>query len=81
MLEAIRRNWDAHQQASGVAIVRYTIERDGRLTGVHVERTSGYQTLDYFATRAVQATRQLPPLPAAFTEPSLTVSLTFEYTR
>jgi TonB family protein len=81
MLDAIRRNWDANQQASGVAIVKYTIERDGRLTNVQLERTSGYQTLDYFATRAVQATRQLPPLPGAFTEPSLTVSLTFEYSR
>jgi TonB family protein len=81
MLDAIRRNWDNKQQASGVAIVRYTIQRDGRLTDVQLERSSGYQTLDYFATRAVQATRQIPALPAAFNEPSLTVSLTFEYSR
>jgi periplasmic protein TonB len=81
MLDAIRTNWDNNQQASGIAIVKYTIQRDGRLTNIQLERSSGYQALDYFATRALQATRQIPPLPAAFTEPSLTVSLTFEYTR
>jgi TonB family protein len=81
MLETIRRNWDQNQQASGVALVKYTIQRDGRITNVQLERSSGYQTLDYFATRALQVTRQLQPLPAAFTEPSLTVHLTFEYSR
>jgi protein TonB len=81
MLEAIRRNWNANQQGAGVAVVKYTIQRDGRLTDIQLERSSGYQTLDFFASRAVQATRQLPPLPGAFTEPSLTVSLTFEYSR
>jgi protein TonB len=81
MLEAVRSNWDHNQQAAGVAMVKYTIQRDGRITEVLLERSSGYQTLDYFALRSLQATRQLPPLPAAFTEPSLTVHLTFEYSR
>jgi TonB family protein len=81
MLEAVRRNWDNNQQASGVTVVKYTIQRDGRLTDIHLERSSGYQALDYFAMRALQVTRQIQPLPAAFTESSLTVSLTFEYSR
>jgi TonB family protein len=81
MLEAIRANWDHNQQAAGVAIVKYTIQRDGKLTNIQVERSSGYQTLDHFATRALQVTRQIQPLPSAFTEPALTVSLTFEYSR
>ena len=81
MLDAIRSNWEQNQQASGVALVKYTIQRDGRITDIQLERSSGYQTLDYFATRALQATRQIPPLPSAFTEPSLTVHLTFEYSR
>jgi TonB family protein len=81
MLDAVRKNWDSNQQAGGVAIVKYTIQRDGKLTDIQLERSSGYQTLDYFATRALQVTRQIQPLPAAFTESSLTVSLTFEYTR
>jgi protein TonB len=81
MLEQIRANWVSQQQASGVVLVKYTIQRDGSLTGIQVERSSGYGTLDFIATRALQLTRRLQPLPQAFTEPSLTVHLTFEYTR
>jgi hypothetical protein len=33
------------------------------------------------AQRAMLVTRQLPPLPAAFDRPSLTVHLFFEYQR
>ncbi len=81
MLELIRRNWDRNQQAAGTTVMRYTIQRDGRITDVLVERSSGYAALDFMAQRALLNTRELPPLPAAFTEPSLTVHLIFEYLR
>ena len=81
MLEAIRSRWDNNQQAAGVTVMKYTIQRDGRITNIQLERSSGYPALDYMAQRALQATRSLQPLPGAFTEPSLTVSLTFEYSR
>jgi TonB family protein len=81
MLDLIRRNWESKQQSAGVALVKFTIQRDGSLTGGIVEKTSGYPTLDFLATRALQLTRKLPPLPDAFTEPSLTVHLAFEYQR
>jgi TonB family protein len=81
MLDLIKRNWDHNQQASGTALVKYTIQRDGTLTAIQVEKSSGYQALDYMASRSLVLTRKLPPLPAAFTEPSLTVHLVFEYQR
>jgi TonB family protein len=81
MLEQIRSNWDSRQQALGTALVKYTVQRDGTISGVTLERSSGYQTLDFLATRALLVTRRLPALPQGFTEPSLTVHLTFEYTR
>src|SRR5262245_50133241 len=81
MLEQIRANWDSRQQAQGVALVKYTIQRDGTITNVTLEKSSGYAALDFIATRALQLTRSLAPLPQPFTEPSLTVHLTFEYTR
>src|SRR5690606_11015614 len=81
MLDAIRERWDPRQQAAGTAMVKYTIQRDGRITDIQLERSSGYAALDFMAMRAVQLTRQLPPLPGAFTEPSLTVHLTFNYER
>jgi TonB family protein len=81
MLDLIRRNWDSRQQSTGTATVKYTIQRDGTLTDIMVEKSSGYQTLDFLANRSLHLTRKLPPLPAAFTEPSLTVHLVFEYQR
>jgi TonB family protein len=81
MVDLIRRNWDSKQQSVGLTTVKYTIQRDGTLTAVQVEKSSGYATLDLLANRAVLLTRKLPPLPAAFSEPSLTVHLVFEYQR
>lgn len=81
MVEAIRSRWDPKQQAVGTALVRYTIERDGKIVDVRLEKSSGYSSLDFFATRAVQATRTLLPLPAAFDKPTLTVYLAFNYER
>jgi TonB family protein len=81
MVDLIRRNWDEKQQVPGTALVKFTIQRDGTLTAVQVEKSSGYAALDLYANRAVIITKKLPPLPAAFTEPTLTVHLTFEYLR
>ena len=81
MLQLIRRQWDQDQQVPGVSVVRFTIQRDGAVGGVAVDRSSGYLALDMSAQRAILLTSQLPPLPGAFTERSLTVRLTFEYQR
>jgi protein TonB len=81
MVERIRGNWDQRVETSGVAIVYFVIDRDGRLTNYQVERSSGSPILDNNALRAIARTRQLPPLPAAFPNPNLPVHLTFEYTR
>ena len=81
MLELIRRNWDYKQQAAGTNTVKFTIQRDGTLTAVQVEKPSGYPTLDLLSHRAIVLTKKLPPLPNAFTEPVLPVHLVFEYQR
>jgi TonB family protein len=81
MVEQIRSNWDYKQQTSGTVMMRFTIQRDGTIANAQVERSSGYQTLDFAATRALLLTRKLPPLPQGYTEPSLGVHLMFEYTR
>lgn len=81
MLQVIRRQWNPRQQVPGLTVIRFTIQRDGTIVDVAVDRTSGYFALDTGAQRAILLTRQLPPLPSAFTEPSLTVRLTFEYQR
>jgi TonB family protein len=79
MTDRIKAAWNQQQGARGHVIVRFTIQRDGRLTESTVERPSGNGTLDLAALSAVVTTKQIPPLPAAFPNPTLTVHLNFEY--
>lgn len=81
MTQRIRSNWDQQQGAAGQTVVKFTIRRDGMLTNVEVEKTSGNPLLDLESRRAALQTRQLPPLPDQFTRPTLTVYLTFDYKR
>jgi TonB family protein len=59
------------------ALVRFTINRDGRLSRIELESSSGNSSFDRAALRALHATNPLPPLPPAYSKPSLTVHLTF----
>lgn len=81
MLDMIHRNWNSRQGAQGTTLMKFTIERDGRLTEIQVERSSGTPSLDYFSQRALGLTRQLPPLPAAYPHDRLTVHLPMDYVR
>lgn len=81
MVQLIRSNWKPNQGADGTALVKFVILRDGRLANVELEKSSNNPLLDLESRRAVLMTRQLPPLPAQFTEPTLTVHLQFDYRR
>ncbi len=81
MLDLIRRNWNPRQPVPGQALVKFAIQRDGRLTDVTLEQSSGYIVLDLAAQRAIVSTQQLPPLPAAFPDDRLTIHLNFQYQR
>jgi TonB family protein len=81
MVQQIRGRWKDRAEAPGVTSVRFTIQRDGRLTDVQTTKSSGFVANDLNAQRAVMQTKQLPPLPAAFPNVTLTVNLTFEYKR
>ncbi|OFV92668.1 MAG: hypothetical protein A3G76_02405 [Acidobacteria bacterium RIFCSPLOWO2_12_FULL_65_11] len=81
MVERIKANWNQRQEVAGQALVKFTVRRDGQIQDVELETSSGYTTLDLAAQRAILFTRQFPPLPAAFPNPTLTVHLNFEYQR
>jgi TonB family protein len=81
MVQKVRENWDQRVETRGETSIVFTIQRDGTLTNYQVEKSSGAHVLDTNALRAVIRTRQLPPLPAAFPNPTLTVYLNFQYTR
>jgi TonB family protein len=77
----IKANWNNRQNANGVTQMRFVIQRDGRIVDVSVEKSSGVQTLDYYAQRALLLTQKVGPLPPAFPDAALVVHLQFEYTR
>jgi periplasmic protein TonB len=81
MTTRIKSNWDRNLGAAGLVRMKFVVQRDGRLTDITVERSSGQALLDQAAQRALLMTKQLAPLPREFTEPRLTVYLEFEYQR
>jgi TonB family protein len=58
--------------------MKFTIQRDGRITDVELVRGSGYLGLNQSAERALRSV-SLPPLPARYTEDDLTIHLNFQY--
>ena len=81
MVSMISQNWNQFQQVAGETLMKFAIQRDGRITNVEVERSSGYVALDLAAQRALVATGQLPALPAAYPDSELVVHLSFQYKR
>jgi len=80
MTRMIYGNWQQRQGQDGSNIVKFTIRRDGTITDVQVEQGAN-QFLNLASQRALAVTRQLPPLPAAFTGDHLNVHLVFQYKR
>ena len=81
MVERIRANWSPRAEVGGDTVVKFTIQRDGTIADVALEKSSGYTALDLTAQRALYMTRQLPALPTPFPNPTLTVHLNFHYQR
>ena len=81
MVARIKSNWRENQNISGLAIIKFTIQRDGTLQDIMLEQSSSFPVADLAAQRAVILTKQLPALPDAFPNPTLTVHLNFQYIR
>ena len=79
MLASIGANWfKPTDQAVTPPVVFFRIRRDGTITDVSIERSSGLPFVDRAAERAVLASSPLAPLPADFHESSLGVHLKFQ---
>lgn len=78
MHTTIKRNWDQNQANRGVTVMKFTIARDGQLSGIEIEQSSGFAALDRAAQRALALTT-LQPLPDRYTNATLTVHIKFEY--
>ncbi len=79
MIDLIRGNWNQRQRVPGEVKMKFTVQRDGLITDVERETTSGYLALDHSAQRALRLTDRLPPLPFGFSDNDLTVHLNFQY--
>jgi protein TonB len=78
MLTLIESRWYKPAVPEGTeARVRFTIARDGKLSRIELETSSGLPSFDRAALRALYAANPLPPLPPAYAKPTLTVHLTF----
>ena len=76
-------NWNVREGFSKriYTQVAFTIRRDGMLTAIDIEESSGNEVFDRAAKRAVEMSSPCPPLPADFKESSLRVHVRFTVKR
>ena len=77
MTAAITAVWQEKQPERGQVIVKFTVQRDGRVTEAVVEKGATF-LLNNASLRPLLGLK-LKPLPAEVTEPTLTIHLTFIY--
>jgi protein TonB len=76
LLSSIDRNWTRPPVGENVhAVVSFRIQRDGSLSDLTIRETSGFNTFDLSALRAVQNAAPFPPLPRAYHHDWLGVNL------
>jgi TonB family protein len=85
MISKIRVNWYNHMPQlirtgmPGVATVRFTIHRDGRISDIILVNTSGVPPYDFAARKAIELSSPLNPLPADFPNSTERVTAMFYY--
>ncbi len=82
MTDKISRNWRnpyRGEEESVLCTIYFRILRDGTVTGLRLEKSSGISVFDRAALRAVMSSSPLPQLPPDYAESHLTVHLDFEY--
>ena len=63
----------------GIVTVRFTVDRDGNVSGVSIKRTSGHALLDQATIELVQRVAPLPRMPASMKRDTITLSLPIDY--
>ncbi|MFQ5708778.1 MAG: TonB family protein [bacterium] len=79
----IQANWEppanvARRQRTMKTIVSFKVQRQGQITRIATEKSSGNYIFDQAAIRAVTLANPLPPLPFDFPEKELGVHFEFE---
>ena len=85
MVSKIRVHWYANMPQlirsgiGGVVTIRFTIQRDGRVTDITVIKSSGHPPYDFAARKAIELASPLQALPADFPNPDERVTAMFYY--
>jgi periplasmic protein TonB len=72
---------DSRLQTAPTVIVTFTIHRDGSVSDLRTEQSSGNNALDYAAQRAIYEAAPFPPLPAAYDRNEARIEFWFQLTR
>ena len=67
------------QLMEGKSRVLFSLSRDGRLTGVIITGSSGYEILDMEGVDAIKRSAPFPPFPDSITAVKLNINVTFDY--
>ena len=87
MVSRIRVNWYANMPQiirtglKGAVTIRFTIQRDGRITDVTILNSSTVPPYDFAARKAIELSSPLNPLPKDFPNPNERVTAMFYYNR
>ena len=85
MVSRIRVNWYANMPQiirtgmKGKVTIRFTIQRDGRITDITLLESSNVPPYDYAAKKAIELSSPLQPLPKDFPNPTERVTCMFFY--
>lgn len=84
--ERVSVNWFTSLVDPGVSgsyqtVIYFRIQKNGQITNLEVEQSSGLTPLDLSALRAVRASAPFPPLPKDYQEAYLAIHLIFEHSR
>ncbi len=84
--DRVSGNWFSSLVDPGVAgnfqtVIYFRIQKDGQITDVKVEQSSGLTPLDLSAMRAIRSSAPFPPLPRDYQDAYLAIHLIFEHSK
>jgi TonB family protein len=75
----VTERWSGKALPGQQPVAVFDISRDGQVSRLSIEKSSGNSYYDQAALRAIAEANPFPPLPAEFKEPSLRVHLGFNF--
>jgi len=84
--DRVSSNWfsslvDPGLSGSFQTVIYFRIEKNGQITDVKIEQSSGVTPLDLSAVRAIKASAPFPPLPREYEDAYLGIHLIFEHSK